>query len=142
MTIIESLKKYLNRYAPLAKSRLNVDFLPAEANSYSIEPVATSPVVKRYADGSTIRQFLFVLASREPFGAHLRQQIDNLSFYEEFEAWLEEKNEAGDFPELSGGREVRSMETVTSGYAFVPGTDTARYQIQCRLKYYQPKKGA
>lgn len=139
MTIIESLKKYLNRYAPLAGCRLNVDFLPAKQRSYSIEPVPCSPVVKRYADGSTVRQFLFVLASREAFGQDLRQQIDNLSFYEDFELWLQQKNDVEDLPELDQSREARSIETVTSGYAFIPGTETARYQIQCKLTYVQRK---
>lgn len=141
MTIIESVKIYLNQYAPLAGCRLHVDFLPAKQRSYSIEPVPCQPVIRRYADGSAVRQFLFVLASREAFGEELRQQINNLAFYETFADWLEEKNEKEELPALDGGRQPRSIEAVTSGYAFVPGTSTARYQIQCRLTYWQPKKG-
>lgn len=137
MTIIEAVRKYVETYPALAGSKLNVDFLPPDAATYSVDVVPVKSVVKSYLDGSTLRQFLFVLASRSFWGADLRQQIDNLCFFEGFEEWLDTQNRTRRFPDLGEGRTARKLEVVTSGYAFAPDTDMARYQIQCKLTYFQ-----
>ena len=137
MTIIEAVRTYLATCPLLNGGKLNVDFLPPEAVTYSVDVVPVQPVVKRYMDGSSVRQFLFVLATRAYYGAHIRQQIDNLCFFESFEEWLDTQNRAQIFPSLGEGRKGQKLEVTTSGYVFAPDTDTARYQIQCRLSYYQ-----
>lgn len=137
MSIVEALSIYLNGCPLLAEDRLNVDFLPPAAQSYSIEPVPCESLVSRYTDGTTVRQFLFVLASRELFGEDIAQQVDNLAFYESFAAWLQRQNDAGILPDLGAGRDARSIAAITCGYAFIPGAETARYQIQCKLKYQE-----
>ena len=78
-----------------------------------------------------------MLATRAYYGAFIRQQIYNLCFFEEFEEWLDRQNRAHNFPDLGEGRRGSKLEVTTSGYVFAPDTDTARYQIQCRLSYYQ-----
>ncbi len=137
MTIVEAVRQFVGQYPGLKGGKLGVDFLPAEASNYSVDAVPTKTVVKRYRDGSSVRQFLFVLASRTYYGAHIRQQLDNLCFFETFAAWLDEKDSARSFPDLGGGRTAQKMEVVTSGYAFAPDAETARYQIQCKITYFQ-----
>ena len=137
MSIIEAVRGYLATCPLLAGEKLNVDFLPPEAASYSVDVVPVTPVIKQYLDGSSNRQFLFVLATRSYYGEHIRQQIDNLGFFEAFEEWLAEQNLAGILPDLGDGRTARKLEVTTSGYVFAPETDTARYQIQCKITYYQ-----
>ena len=73
--IMEEVRKFLRTYPPLAEGKLHVDFLPEEAQSYSVEAVPAKEIVRCYVDGSTVRQFLFVVASREFFGDKIRQQI-------------------------------------------------------------------
>ena len=65
MTIIDGVRAWLKTYEGLADGRLSVDFLPEEAKSYSVDTVPTTEIVKRYLDGSSIRQFLFCVSSRE-----------------------------------------------------------------------------
>lgn len=137
MTIIEAIRTYLATCPLLAGGKLNVDFLPPEAATYSVDVVPVTPVIKQYLDGSSNRQFLFVLATRAYYGALIRQQLDNLTFFEEFEEWLADQNRARNFPALGEGRTGRGLGVTTSGYVFAPDTDTARYQIQCRLTYFQ-----
>ena len=137
MTIIEAVRTYLATCPLLAGGKLNVDFLPPEAATYSVDVVPVKPIIKQYLDGSSNRQFLFVLATRAYYGEHIRQQIDNLCFFEDFDEWLDTQNRAQTFPDLGDGRTGRKLEVTTSGYVFAPDTDTARYQIQCRLSYYQ-----
>lgn len=137
MTIIEAVRKYLEGCPLLNGGKLNVDFLPEEAATYSVDVVPVKPVVKAYLDGSSKRQFLFVFATRAYYGDHIRQQLDNLCLFEAFEEWVDKQNRARNFPDLGDGRTVQKMEVTTSGYVFAPDTDTARYQIQCRLSYFQ-----
>lgn len=66
--IMEEVRKFLRTYPPLAEGKLHVDFLPEEAQSYSVEAVPAKEIVRSYVDGSTVRQFLFVVASREFLG--------------------------------------------------------------------------
>lgn len=137
MTIIEAVKQFVAQYPGLKGGKLNVDFLPAAAANYSVDAVPTKTAVKQYMDGSSLRQFLFVLASRTYYGPEIRQQIDNLGFFEGFSDWLDEQNRIRCYPDLGGGRQVRKMEVTTSGYAFLPDTETARYQIQCKITYFE-----
>ena len=84
MSIIETLHDYINQYEPLQDDRINVDFLPADAGSYSLDVVPCKEWVRRYIDGSGEKQFLFNLCSREAMDETLRRQMDNLGFYEDF----------------------------------------------------------
>lgn len=138
--IMEEVRRFLRTYPPLAEGRLHVDFLPAQAQSYSVEAVPAQEVIRTYVDGSTVRQFLFVVASREFFGDKIKQQLDNLSFYGDFSEWLRGQTAAGRLPDLGEGRTALLMETTTSGYAMAAEASMARYQIQCRMEFFQVKE--
>lgn len=140
MSITEAVRQFVRTYPPLTDNRIYVDCLPDEVGSYSIGVTPCKEWVKRYVDGSGTKQFLFVLTSREAFGEQVRQQLDNLGFYEDFSHWLDRQTAARTLPELGPGRTPLAVEATTSGYAFIPGTETARYQIQCRLTYTQEKE--
>lgn len=141
MTIIEALRGWLRSYGPLSAGRLAVDFLPRQAQTYSVDSVPCKEEVKRYLDGSSLRQFLFVLSSREFKGEDIGQNMDNLAFYEAFSNWVQQQNQCRKLPDLGEGRIARKIEVTTSGYPFqVDDHGTARYQIQLRLEYFQ--KGA
>ncbi len=96
MTIIEAVRKYLEGCPLLNGGKLNVDFLPEEAATYSVDVVPVKPVVKAYLDGSSKRQFLFVFATRAYYGDHIRQQLDNLCLFEAFEEWVDFAQETRD----------------------------------------------
>lgn len=143
MTNIEAVRSWLRTYPPLAKGRLGVDFLPTQAQTYSVEVVPCKEVVKRYRDGSSVKEFAFVLASREFYQDDIGQNTDNLSFYEDFAQWVEEGNRRGAkrLPPLAPGRTAQRVEVTSTGYPFlVDEQGTARYQIQMKLIYFQ--KGA
>ena len=77
-----------------------------------------------------MKQFLFIFVSSEYYGQTVNQNIENLSFYENFAEWITD----GELPDLDGRIPV-GLEVVTGGYAFDAGSNTARYQIQLRLLY-------
>ena len=136
MTIIDGVRAWLKTYAGLADGRLSVDFLPEEAKSYSVDTVPTTEIVKRYLDGSSIRQYLFCVSSREFYSDDIAQNVDNQAFYEGLSSWLESKRRQ--FPDIGTGRTVRTIEISSTAYPFiVDDHGTARYQLQLRLTYFQ-----
>lgn len=137
MKMMESVRAFIRTYPPLAGNKLNVDFLPADARSYSVEAIPANDIVRTYLDGSTVRQFLFVLASRESYGGEVLQQLDNLGFYEAFSQWLNQQNLKKNFPVLDDGKTVTKIEATTPGYALSTEEGKARYQIQCRMEFIQ-----
>lgn len=139
-TIIESIRTFVAT-CPLLDDAfpVNVDYLSNETTCYSIEPVPSNSIIEQYIDGSSKRQFLFVLSSREPYGEDYLQNLTNNGFYQAFSEWLETQSKAGQFPTLVTGMTAQKISASGIGYVLETGTDTARYQIQCSLEY---EKGA
>ena len=136
--IIEKIREYflncpiLDEYA-----KLNIDFLGVEPTQYTIEGQPVNPVIQKYVDGGALKQYVFVFGSREYYGADALQNIENSGFYERFSNWLDEQSEKGNLPKLEGGKKALKIEALTTGYLFNASEDSARYQIQCRLIYYE-----
>lgn len=136
--IIEGIRAYFLDCPLLDESgKIGVDFLGDEAVEYVIESVPCEPVIKRYMDGGTQRQYLFVFASREAHGSDALDNMVNCGFYEAFADWLEAQDRDSIYPQLPEGKTPIGIKAITCGYLFDAGPDTGRYQIQCRLIYNQ-----
>ncbi len=139
MTNMEAVRSWLRTYEPLSKGRIGVDFLPEDKQTYSVDSVPGPEIVKSYIDGSALKQFDFVIASREFYGDSIGQNSDNLRWYEEFAAWVAKQNcRPKNLPVLETGRQARTIEVTTSGYPYQMSQDgAARYQIQLKMIYYE-----
>ena len=141
--IIKALRDYIRTCPHLDTFnnaiKVNVNYLESNADTYSIEEVPIEPILKKYVNGDSIRQYAFIFTSREPYGVDVLQNIDNSGFYEKFANWIEEQNNNEIFPLLDNGLEVLEIKVTSTGYAFAVTEDTAQFQIQLRLKYF--KKG-
>ncbi len=137
MTVMEGIRDYLSACPYLAKGALRVDYLGDRPTEYTVEAVPSDRVVTQYADGGTLREFLFLFASREEYGSDVLQNLENSGFYEQFSDWLSAQDQAGRFPVLPEGKEPQRIETLSGGYLLDAQEHSARYQIQCRLLYYQ-----
>jgi len=119
--------------------RVNVNYLDANVDTYSIEEMPIEPVLKTYVNGDSIRQYAFIFTSREPYGSDVLQNIDNSGFYEKFADEIETKNNNEEFPLVESGLEVMEIKVTSTGYAFAVSEDSAQYQINLRLKYLKIK---
>lgn len=136
-TIIEALYNYFDKCELLDKnSFIGIDLLDEEVKNYCIETVPCKPILKAYRDGSAMKQYVFNFASREFYGDNLTN-IANSRFYEELTEWITQQSRAGNLPALPDGCEAQSITVNSSGYVIDNDTKSARYQIQCRLKYFQ-----
>ena len=136
-SIAAALKAYFLDCPLLGDHPLGVDWLPERGVAFSIDTTPASQVVQRYASGSSLRQYLFVLRSVQDYGADTLQNLENSALYEQLAAWMDAQTRARHFPDLGPNRAVQLIEAQSTGYLFTATTDTGRYQIQCRLVYFE-----
>ena len=138
MSLIESVKSYLATYAGLEKNApLWVDYLSSEPTGYAIIPLPGTKIVESYINGGSLREFPFSFRSME-LTADEAERLDNNGFFESFAAWLEEQTFAGVLPELEAGKKPIKIQAVNWVFLYERGeSDTAIYDIQCKLTYEQ-----
>lgn len=135
--MIESIRDFILQCPYLSDGRVNVDFSGVNPTEYSVDGTPVKRIVTQYVDGSSIRQYAFVFGSVESYGQDARNNIANSGFYDDFCDWLEQQTAAGNLPDLGEGKQALSIEAQSTGYLFESGADTAYYQVQCRLVYFQ-----
>lgn len=136
-SIIQGLTDYFMACPLLQDGAFRVDALGEEPIEYMIEASLTTPLVKTYVDGSSVRQQMFNFGSREFYSMDRVQNLLNSSFYEQMCDWVEKQSQSGVLPELPEGCEARKITVDTCGYMFEPTATTARYQIQLTLQYFK-----
>ena len=95
-----------------------------------------SPIVKRYTDGGTLRQFVFVFASRETYDGNTLENMKISQFFEEFHNWIENQDNNKMYPVFEDNKITPTkIEVLTSGYLYDNTGTTARFQIQIKLTY-------
>lgn len=117
--------------------RVNVDYI-GESMSYSLDAIPCDPVVNKYVDGGTKKQFQFAFTSKEEYDEDSRVNIENSSFFEKFEEWLGKLgNWKNPFPDMENGKIPIRFEVMNKGYLYDVEEVYARYRIECRLIYEQ-----
>ena len=140
MTVMQSIQKWLKTYKGLS-GRLDVDFLTEKADTYSVDTVPCEEVLKRYHDGSMVKQFQFAVSSRRYYDKNIKQNLSNLQFFEDLTAWVEQMARERRLPVMDNGREALKIVVTSNAYPFIVSEDgKARYQLQMRLEYYQKRR--
>ena len=79
--IIDSIRKFIRSCPHLQEFegaiKVNVDYLGDESTVYSIDEVPCDPIIKKYVNGDSIRQYEFIFASRESYGPDVLNNISN-----------------------------------------------------------------
>ena len=131
--MIEKIRQYLIENNIVDENcRINVDFLGEEPTEFSIVPIAVDPILKKYIDGSSLRQYQFQLISCNYYGADVMQNIANSTFYENLYNLIEKNNDARILPKIKG---IESIECLNNGAILDVTTNTARYSIQMKITY-------
>ena len=134
--IIDSIRAYILTCEFLKDYKVNVDHLGVNME-YSINALPCNPLIKKYADGGSVKQFQFALTSKDCYDGDARTAIENSGFYERFEDWIEQQDIKGILPELSGDKAPVSITVMQKGYLYDLDTDLGQYEIQCKLEYEQ-----
>ena len=136
-SIIEGLTDYFLQCPLLKDGVFRVDALGSEPVEYALATGMTSPVVRTYVDGSSIRQYQFNFNSREAYSMDRIVAIQNESFYEDFCNWVEEQSMIGNLPEMPEGCEAQALTVLTPGFMLDATMENAFYQVQLQLQYFK-----
>ncbi len=136
-SLTEAVRAFFCTCPLLKEGAVHVDYLGIRPTEYSIDAVPTKKEIKAYIDGSGLCQFYFTFGSVEKYGGDVDTNLENSGFYEKFSHWLKEKSKKKELPDLGEGRQPLRIETNGDGYVIDARENAARYQIQCRLIYFQ-----
>lgn len=139
MAVMKYIRDWLKQYPGLT-GRLDVDFLDEDADTYSIDTIPCEEIIKRYKDGSTVKQFQFAVSSRRYYEQNIKQNLSNLDFFEGLTAWIEQKMQKKELPTMDKNRTAQRIVITSTAYPFMVSEDgKARYQIQMRLEYFNKR---
>lgn len=126
---------FLEEFGQATYPVVNLNMLEENPTMYSIEETPAEPVIKRFANGDTVRQYVFSLCSRELYGPVENEKT--AEFYEKFSDWLEDCTREGILPALSGQLQSKSIRAATNGYLYDNEGTSCQYRIQCQFVYYK-----
>lgn len=135
--MINSIKAFIKTCPTLLDVDVNINYLGENGASGAIENLPAEPIIKNYTDGGALRQFLFAVALRQDYGQDVAANSAAIAKLEQISDWIEEQDRIGILPALDGNRNSVSLEVVKTGWVDEKMSDTAKYQLQCRLVYYQ-----
>lgn len=135
--MINTIKAFINTCPTLSDIDVNVNYLGENEKSGAIENVSCEPIIKNYTDGGALRQFLFTVSLREKYGQNAAENAAATDKLEELSDWIFEQDRLGILPNLDGNKNSVSLEVIKTGWVDEKMSDTAKYQLQCRLVYYQ-----
>lgn len=136
---IEHLRKWFRACPALSRdNHFRVDYLAEEATEYALYAVPSTVRFHENVLGehipNDIQTLDFIFASKESFGANEMQNIANYGFYQDVTDWIISQNSMRNLPEINEGRVLSIVPTLTP-YVAIPGTNSAKYQIQIKLTY-------
>ena len=135
---VQAMRAWLRQCAALERSRVfGADYL-ADEESYSLDVTPTALKYRENILGEMVlretQEQNFVFASRDPYGADIQQNLDNLGVMQQVSAWIIDQNTARNFPDWEGG-EVTAIVPTLSAFPISMGSAYARYQIQIKVTY-------
>ncbi len=136
-TIIQALQDYLATCPLMADHGFSpmVNYLDETPDSYGIFPLPGEKKVVNYLTSGGIYEFPFslqVTASNADDLARLQTQ----GFFELFGKWLDEQDEAENYPILSEGETVIDIEAQGQGYLLDQGnSNVSIYEVPCKMTY-------
>lgn len=136
---IDNLRAWLRGCPALqGTNRFGVDYLSEKPTEYALY-ASPSPIKfhenvlgEEVPDDVQVQNFVF--ASKEPYGADIRQNLETHAFYQAVVEWVIAENSARRLPAFSGGT-VKSIVPTLTAYPAQIGSETAKYQIQLKLTY-------
>lgn len=136
---IEALRLWFRDCPEIGRDKyFRADFLAPDPTEYAIFSVPSALAYHENILGENVLDDTqaqnFIFSSKEHYGADIRQNMENLAFYQKVTAWILEQNNSGNFPEWDEGT-VRSIVPTLTAYPAQVGSSAAKYQIQIRVTY-------
>lgn len=131
---IELIKEFIETCPYLKNGKIDVDYLKGDINSYSIIQATTTPIVKKYKGGGSIRQIAFDFVVQAPISSRNIENLANSKFGEDFIGWIEEQDDNRNLPKIPN---VQHIQCTSPNYILQRTNTQATYIIQMKCTYYQ-----
>ena len=138
-TTIGRLRKWLRNCPALSPdNRFGVNYLAEEPTEYGLFAVPGTIAYKENVLGEyvpkDVQEVDFIFAVNETYGADARQNLLAYALLQDVTNWIIQQNNTFNFPRLEEGTVLSIVPTLTQ-YVTEAEADSARYQIQIKLKY-------
>lgn len=135
----ENLRFWLRTCPAVSKvDRFNVDFMGENPIEYALFSSPSSFTYKTDILGNVtldpIQELNYIFQLLCPYGKDIPQNLTNLEFFTDVINWIIQQNALKNFPEIEEGTVISVMPTL-SPYVFTADADSARYQIQMKIRY-------
>jgi len=141
-TRIASLRTYLigilNSLTDKEEYQLNANMLSNDPNNFSLDRLPLEPQITKWVIGTKIKRDAYTFRARFNVSQDLANNLKNIGFFEDFENAIETNNEKGILPNIDG---IKTIECLNVGTMNWNDTNTAEFDIQIQITYYDKWKG-
>ena len=114
-------------------------FNSARAEDGSTQLIPSEAVMETYLDGTSVRSYNCTLVRFMPvsFEPNDEANIEDLVDFDKVSEWVEEQNEAGNYPAFPEGQAVQEIQVSPneSGYMAMLEMGIAKYMLQFQIEY-------
>ena len=139
-TRISKLRDYLfNVIDSIVKDKkyqINADMLGENVESYSLDKIPNASTVERWITGLEIHRDVFSFRSRKAYSQDTINNLQNIGFFEIFEASIKNNNDNKILPDIKG---IESISCLNCGTMNNANTNTAEFDIQIQITYREEK---
>ncbi len=130
---IKLIEEFLKTRCPIVEEdKIKAIYFGGTESRYTVKPVMTEPVVKRYTDGGRMEQFVFLLTAETPFSSCRACKKPGNELFCAFSAWAATMRDGA----LGGNRLLRA-EVLNGGFLY-EDKECVKYRIQCRILFLRP----
>lgn len=139
MTVSECIKNWLCGYEKMDIGEIATDFVEGDLGSYAILKSPNS-TPEEYSDGSRLITEFYQFFARKSTQIDV-ERIGNQQLLTDLEEWVEQKNFAEDYPDLSVCGRLACQDISISGSATILSQEetNAIYQIIISIQYLKER---
>ena len=136
--IVDAVREYMLTCPLLSGKKININCLGTKPGSLSLDNVKVDPVIRKYCDGSMLKQAVFDFGVRGRYDEIMGENLDISTFLEEIEAWICKQNLLKILPEFASDNLIaKGIEVTKSGYLHDTSMGSGRWQMEFRIIYRQ-----
>lgn len=137
--LIEKIEEWLKGYEPLGQNWLYFNATPLNEGTTTLNTISGDLVVKRYVDGSKLKQFIASIDMVTPYDAQGTSDTNLLALKEvdSFSEWITQQIDTHNLPEIGDHKNFHKIEVLSRVPQLLVSADgnLAKYQFQIKFEY-------
>ncbi len=135
--ILSAVRKFLENCPCFASKHINADFLSENPESFSVYSENADPLLKKYADGRKLMQFVFSIRMRASYSKKIAENEKISRLFDDISDWIYTQAKSENFPYIQDNILVCDMEVLSQGHLKNTNAADCTYEMKCRILYYK-----